>query len=323
MATCLVTGGAGFIGSHIVEALVRRGDRVRVLDNFDTGRRENLSAVGDPVEWIIGDVEDGGLVRQAVEGVDVVYHQAAIASVGRSLDDPLKTHRACVTGTLTLLMASRDARVRRVIYAASSSAYGNSGKVPSSESDLPGPLSPYAAAKLAAEHYCEAFTHSWGLETVCLRYFNIFGPRQDPRSPYSGVVALFISSMLKGERPTIHGDGKQSRDFTYIDNAVDANLQAAEASGVAGKVYNVGCGRSVSILELAAATGAILGTQLEPQFGPPRVGDVRHSQADIACAQKELGYQPRVSFEDGLRRTIDAYRATLVPERVDTRRGSQ
>lgn len=314
MATYLVTGGAGFIGSHLVERLVRQGATVRVVDNLSTGRRENLAEVWDNIQWIPGDVCDGALMREAAEGVDCIFHQAALASVPRSLETPLETHAACATGTLTVLEAARRAGVRRVVYAASSSAYGNRPSSPKYESDLPEPISPYGAAKLAGEYYCQAFTASLGLETVALRYFNVFGPRQDPDSPYSAVIPLFITAMLQGRRPVIYGDGLQSRDFVYVENVVEANLLAAHSPAAVGRVLNIGAGRAVDLLTLLAALNRLLQMHVEPEFAPPRPGDVRESLADITLAKTLLGYRPRVDFEEGLRRSIAYYRR-LVEER--------
>lgn len=308
MPTCLVTGGAGFVGSHIVEALVRRGDRVRVLDNFDTGQRANLQAVQGRIELIEGSVADPAAVAKAVSGCDVVFHQAALASVPRSIDDPLATHAVCATGTLIVLDEARKAKVRRVVYAASSSAYGNQPQPQKRETDLPSPLSPYAAAKLAAELYCEAFYHSFGLEAVALRYFNVFGPRQDPSGPYAAVIPIFIKKILAGERPTIFGDGLQTRDFTYVENVVQANLKAAEAKGAAGQVFNVGNGISLTLLDLLKELNAIFDKDIQPIFQPARAGDVRDSLADITRARTVLGYEPAVQLADGLRRTVEYYR---------------
>lgn len=308
MRTCLVTGGAGFIGSNIVDALLRRGDRVRVLDNFSTGREENLAEVGCKIEAVAGDVSDAATVNRLMQGVDVVFHQAALASVPRSVEAPLESHAACATGTVTVLDAARRAGVRRVVFAASSSAYGDLAHSAKRESDLPQPLSPYAAAKLASEAYCQAFYHTYKLETVCLRYFNVFGPRQDPMSPYSAVIPLFITWMLDGQRPKVYGDGGQTRDFTFIENVVEANLLASEAPGAAGQVFNVANGRSTSLLELIDALNRLLGTNLAAEHLPPRPADIRDSMADIALARKILGYEPKVGFEEGLRRSIDYYR---------------
>ena len=309
MTSYLVTGGAGFIGSHIATALVDRGDRVRVLDNLSTGSRQNLAHLGDRVELIEGDLLDRKAVEGAVAGIDVVYHQAALASVPRSVAKPLDTNAACVTGTLNVLDAARQADVRRVIYAGSSSAYGNQPVKSKRESDLPCPLSPYAAAKLAGEYYCQAFTETYGMETVVIRYFNVFGPRQDPASEYSAVIPIFVTAMLAGKQPTIYGDGKQSRDFTYIDNVVQGNLAAAVAPDASGRVFNVACGQQFSLLEVIASINRVLGTNIEPQFDEPRAGDVRESLADISAARELLGYAPSVVFEEGLRRSIDYYRS--------------
>jgi UDP-glucose 4-epimerase len=315
MATCLVTGGAGFIGSHVVEALLARGHAVRVLDNFSTGRRANLAHIRECIDLRTGDLTDLEAVRAATRDVDIVFHEGALASVPRSVADPAATHQACATGTLHVLAAAREAGVRRVVYAASSSAYGASARLPKQETDPTLPLSPYAVAKLAGEQYCAAFTHVYGLETVRLRYFNVFGPRQPPDSPYAAVIPLFMHAMLEGRPPTIHGDGQQSRDFTFVDDVVQANLLAAEAPGVAGKVYNIACGRRTSLLELVTRINALLGTQIEPVHTDPRPGDVRHSQADITAAQADLGYCPRVDMEEGLRRCLEHFKAgkTLRP----------
>jgi UDP-glucose 4-epimerase len=309
MTTCLVTGGAGFIGSHLVEALLAQGHAVRVLDNFSTGREANLAALGDRIDLRVGDLTDLEAVRAAVQGVDVVYHQGALASVPRSVADPLATHQACATGTLHVLMAAREANVRRVVYAASSSAYGASARLPKRETDPTLPLSPYAVAKLTGEQYCAAFTHVYGLETVRLRYFNVFGPRQPPDSPYAAVIPLFLSSMMEGRRPTIHGDGLQSRDFTFVADVVQANLLAAETPAASGKVYNIACGGRTSLLEVVAKINALLGTAIEPVHTDARPGDVKHSQADISAAQADLGYRPRVDIDEGLRRCLEYFTA--------------
>jgi UDP-N-acetylglucosamine/UDP-N-acetyl-alpha-D-glucosaminouronate 4-epimerase len=309
MTTYLVTGGAGFIGSHIATALVERGDTVRVLDNLSTGSRQNLAHLGDGVKLVEGDLLDQPMVERAVTGVEVVYHQAALASVPRSVEKPLDTNAACVTGTLHVLDAARRAGARRVIYAGSSSAYGNQPKMPKCETDLPGPLSPYAAAKLAGEYYCRAFTETYGLETVVIRYFNVFGPRQDPDSQYSAVIPKFVTAILAGRRPTVFGDGHQSRDFTFIDNVVAGNLAAEQAPDAVGRVFNVACGQQFSLLELIASINRVLGTNVKPEFAPPRPGDVRESLADIAAARAVLGYRPTVEFDEGLRRSIDYYRS--------------
>jgi UDP-glucose 4-epimerase len=308
MRQFLVTGGAGFIGSHIAEALVARGDRVRVLDNLSTGNLANLASIRSKVEFIEGDVSDRSAVARAVKGVECVYHQAALASVPRSVESPLDTNLACVTGTLTVLDEARKAGVRRLVYAGSSSVYGDQPTSSKRESDLPAPISPYGAAKLAGELYCQAFTATYGFETVTIRYFNVFGPRQDPSSPYSAVIPLFITALLAGRQPTVYGDGGQSRDFTFISNVVHGNLLAADAPGVGGKVFNVANGRSTTLVELLDALRRLLGVSTAQVHAPPRVGDVRESLADISRARAELGYEPQVGFEEGLRRSIDYYR---------------
>jgi UDP-glucose 4-epimerase len=307
----LVTGGAGFIGSHLVEELVRRGRPVRVFDDFSTGLRSNLAHLSPTPEIIEGSLTDPSAVAKAMHRVGVVYHLGALASVARSVETPLVTHAACATGTLHVLDAARQAGVRRVVYAASSSAYGGStGEGGQMETQLPSARSPYAAAKLAGEFYMQAFAATYGVETVRLRFFNIFGPRQRADSPYSGVIALFTAAMARGEPPTVHGDGRQARDFTYVANAVQALVKAAEAPEVSGNVYNVGTGRSVTVLDLVAELNRILGTDLEPTFAPPRAGDVRFSKADIRRTREDLGYAPAVTFEDGLRRTVQWYLET-------------
>ncbi len=307
----LVTGGAGFIGSHIVTGLVERGDAVRVLDNLDTGSRENLAHLGGKVEFIEGDVTDPQRVAKAVEGVEIIFHQAALASVPRSVAAPLDTNAVCVTGTLNVLQAARQAGVRRVVYAGSSSAYGNDPTPSKSERIVPAPVSPYAAAKLAAEGYCQAFTETYGLETVTIRYFNVFGPRQDPDSEYSAVIPIFVSLMLKGNRPTIYGDGLQSRDFTYVSDIVRGNLLAAAAQGVSGQVINVATGKQFTLLDLVASINRVLGTKIEPVFADPRPGDVRESLADISLARRLLKFEPRVTFDEGLELSIEYYRSIV------------
>lgn len=309
MIKYLVTGGAGFIGSHLVEALVGRGERVRVLDNLSTGSLANIEPFRHGVEFIEGDLRDADAVRRAAEGVQVIFHEGALASVSRSVEDPRSTHEVCATGTLNILLAARDAGTRRVVYAASSSAYGDGFEPPNREDQTPNPLSPYAAAKLIGEYYCSTFTHVYGLETVRLRYFNVFGPRQDPASPYSAVIPLFITAILAGRIPMIFGDGQQSRDFTYVDNIVHANLLAAEAKNVAGKVYNVATGGRASLLDLIAGVNKILGTNIAPRHEAPRPGDVRHSQADITRARADLGFEPHVGLDEGLRRAVAHYQA--------------
>lgn len=304
----LVTGGAGFIGSNIVEALVRRGERVRVLDNFSTGSRDNLTGIADRVEVIEGDLRDLDALRRAVAGVTYISHQAALRSVPRSVDDPLSTDAVNTHGTLQLLVAARDAKtVRRVVYASSSSVYGESPLLPKVEDQTPAPISPYAVAKLAAEHYCRAFTHLYGLETVSLRYFNVFGPKQSPESKYAAVVPLFMRAALSDEPLIVHGDGEQSRDFTYIDNVVDATKRAGIVPEARGKVFNAACGTSFSLMELVAAINGALGTAIAPTHGPERKGDIKASRADISLAQSILGYEPHVSFEEGIRRTVASF----------------
>jgi UDP-glucose 4-epimerase len=307
----LVTGGAGFIGSHIATGLVERGDSVRVLDNFDTGKRANLAHLGDKVELIEGSIVDPEIVAKAVKGVEVVFHQAALASVPRSVNAPLDTNAVCVTGTVNLLDAARKAGVRRVVYAGSSSAYGNDPTPSKNENIVPAPVSPYAAAKLAAEGYCRAFTATYGLETVTIRYFNVFGPRQDPDSEYSAVIPIFVSLMLRGKQPIVYGDGLQSRDFTFVSDIVRGNLLAAEAKDIAGRVINVATGKQFTLLDLIAAINNVLGTHIEPVFADPRPGDVRESLADITLARKLLGFEPQVTFDEGLARSIEYYRSIV------------
>jgi len=301
----LVTGGAGFIGSHLVDALVAQGKRVRVLDDFSTGLRANL-AHHRTLDIVEGSLVDPTIVAKAAKGASVVYHLGALASVARSVEAPLVSHAACATGTLNVLDAGRKAGVRRVVYAASSSAYGGASSEDGQTEDTPlKALSPYAAAKLAGELYMQAFTATYGLETVRLRFFNIFGPRQRADSPYSGVIALFIAAMSANQAPTVHGDGLQSRDFTYVANAVQSLIKAAAAPArVSGEVYNVGTGRSITVLELVSALNKLLGKNLAPIHGPTRAGDVRFSKADISRTRRDLGYDPDVSFEGGLEKTI-------------------
>lgn len=307
---CLVTGGAGFIGSNLAAALLERGDSVRVVDDFSTGKRENLEGLGDRIELIEGSLVDPDVCRRVVADVEFVFHEAALPSVQRSVDDPVGSDRANVGATVQLLSAARDAGVRRVIFAASSSAYGDID-VPAKSEDLPPrPMSPYAVTKLTGEYYCSVFHDCYGMETVCLRYFNVFGPNQDPSSPYSAVIPLFVTAVLDGRQPTIYGDGLQSRDFSHVANVVHGNLLACEAPPHAlGAVINVACGQSTDLLQLLAIIGRILDKTVEPQFAPPRAGDVRHSLADLTRARELLGYEPVVSLEDGLRNTIEWYRS--------------
>jgi UDP-glucose 4-epimerase len=306
---CLVTGGAGFIGSHLVHGFAAAGRRVRVLDDFSTGLRSNLEHVSPAPEIVEGSVDDAAAVDRATAGVGVVFHLAALASVQRSVEAPADTNAVCVTGTLNVLDAARRNKVRRVVYAASASAYGVPAGEVQTEDEPPSPLSPYAAAKLAGELYCQAFAATYGLETVRLRFFNIFGPRQRADSPYSGVIAIFVAALTAGRTPTVFGDGLQSRDFTHVSDVVQALQKAADVPGVSGRVYNVGTGRSVNLLELLAALNRQLGTNLTPKHAPPRGGDIRFSRADISRARRELGYEPHVAFEDGLADTLRWYRS--------------
>ena len=308
MAQYLVSGGAGFIGSHLVEELVRRGEHVRVVDSLITGKRQNLAHLAD-VEFLQGDLADLEIARRAVQGIDYVLHQAAIPSVPRSVQDPITSNRANIDASLNVLVAARDAGVRRVVYAGSSSAYGNTPTLPKVETMATGPLSPYALQKLVAEQYCQMFTQLYGLETVTTRYFNVFGPRQDPSSPYSGVISLFIRALLDGQRPTIYGDGGQTRDFTYVANVVDGVLRACHAKDASGEVINVATGGRISLTELFAAVRKMTGASVEPIYAEPRAGDVRDSQADIGKARRILGYEPTVAFEQGLEKTVEWFRA--------------
>ena len=306
----LVTGGAGFIGSHIASALAADGARVRVLDDLSTGHRENIDEIGGNIDFIQGSVADEALLNTVLEDVELVFHEAAIPSVPRSVEAPRQTHIASVDGTFSLLVAARDRGVRRVVYAASSSAYGDQPTLPKSEEMRPDPLSPYAVAKLVGEYYCRAFTRVYGLETVSLRYFNVFGPRQDPGSQYSGVVSRFISSLLSNERPVIYGDGEQSRDFTYIDNVVFANMNAASAKEASGKVINVANGQRITLNQLLAELKELTGRHdVTAEYREPRVGDVRHSLADNTMARELLAYESKVDLREGLQRTIDWFKS--------------
>lgn len=307
MARYLITGGAGFIGSSLARALVARGDQVRILDNFSTGRRENLEGLGERSETLEGSVDDPAAVDRAMAGIEYVLHQAALPSVQRSVDLPMESHATNLTGTLRLLVAARKAGVRRFVYASSSSVYGDSPQLPKVETMTAAPLSPYAVGKLGGELYCRVFHKLHGLETVSLRYFNVFGPGQRPDSAYAAVVPRFVESIRSGVAPVVYGDGKQSRDFTYIDNVVQANLAACMAGpGVAGEAFNIACGEAVTLLELLQQMGEVSGRGLAPRFEPPRAGDVKHSLADIGKAARLLGYRPSVSFQEGLRRTLKA-----------------
>ena len=311
MAHYLVTGGAGFIGSHLAEELVRRGERVRVVDNLATGKRQNLAHIPG-VEFLEGDLADIDVARRAVNGVEYVLHQAALPSVPRSVQDPITSNRANIDSTLNVLVAARDAGVRRVVYAGSSSAYGDTPTLPKIETMPTAPLSPYALQKLVGEQYCQLFTRLYGLETVTIRYFNVFGPRQDPSSPYSGVISIFISAMCEGRRPTIYGDGEHTRDFTYVANVVDGVLRAVSAPEASDQVINVATAGRVSLNELFRTVRDLVGATVEPIYAAPRAGDVRDSQADISKATRLLGYEPHVSFESGLEKTIAWYRASVL-----------
>ena len=306
--TYLVTGGAGFIGSNLVRALLKEGRRVRVLDNFLTGFRANLDEVLANVELVEGDIRDPDACAKACDGAEVVFHEAALASVPRSMVDPRTSFHCNTVGTFNMLMASRDAGVRRLIFAASSSAYGAAPDLPKRESMPVLPLSPYAADKACGETWAATFYRAFGLQTLCLRYFNIFGPRQDPTNQYAGVIAAFATAMIRGRQPNIFGDGTQSRDFTFVDNAVNANLLGAKVPEARGEVINIGCGEAVNLNDMVGVFNKVLGTDLAPIYAPPRAGDVMHSLADIQAARRLIGYEPQVRFAEGLRRTIEWYR---------------
>ena len=308
MNTYLVTGGAGFIGSNIVEKLVKDGQAVKVIDNLVAGKKENLSEFIDKIDFLEGDIRNEDDLKKALAGVDYVFHQAALRSVPKSMDNPLSYTDVNVMGTLKLLLLAKEAGVKRLVFASSSSVYGEREDMPERENDLPCPISPYAATKLTGEHYCRIFSSEYGLETVSLRYFNVFGPRQDPGSEYAVVIPKFILCMLKDEPPPIHDDGQQSRDFSFVDDVVDANLLAARAEDASGKVFNIACNRSHTILEIVENLNRILGKSIEPVHTPPRKGDVRHTLADISRAKRLLGYTPKVEFAEGLRRTAEWFK---------------
>jgi UDP-glucose 4-epimerase len=310
MSTYLITGIAGFIGSSLARAVLAQGDQVRGIDNLSTGKRKNLSEILEHIDFREADLLDFNAVQAASRDVDFVFHEAAIPSVPRSVNDPLESNRVNIDATVNLLIAARESKVKRVIYAASSSAYGDTPTLPKREDMTPDPISPYAVAKLASEYYMKSFWRCYGLETVSLRYFNIFGQRQDPTSPYSGVLAKFIAQMLKGEQPTIFGDGTQSRDFTYVENVVNANLLACKtpASEVVGRVFNVGTGRRIGLNETFRVLKKLIVFRGEVKYAPERAGEVKHSLADLSLAERHLGYKPTVDFEEGLRRTVEWYR---------------
>lgn len=308
MAKYLITGGAGFIGSNLARRLLDLGEDVVVLDDFSTGKEENLKNIKDRLEVVVGDVCEMGKVREAMEGIDYVFHHAAVVSVPRSVDDPVRTNQVNVNGTLNCLLAAKEVGAKRLVFAASSSAYGDSEELPKREDMKPHPLSPYGVSKLVGEMYCRVFSEVYGLPTVSLRYFNIFGPHQDPHSQYAAVVPIFITRLLEGESPVIFGDGEQSRDFTYIDNAVEANLLAIHSDRADGKTMNVACGARYTLNQLVDYLKDLTGSDIEPTYVEPRAGDIRHSMGDISEASRLLGYDPRVSFEDGLKRTVDWFR---------------
>ncbi len=308
MASTLVTGGAGFIGGHIVRALLARGDRVRVLDDFSTGHQKNLDEVRDRVEITKGDIRDLATTKAACQGVEIVFHLAAQGSVPKSVDLPAQANDINVTGSLNVLLAARDAGVRRVVYSASSAAYGETPTLPKIETMTPAPISPYAVSKLAAEHYCSSFAQCYGLSTISLRYFNVFGPRQDPNSQYAAAIPAFVTRMVKGEPPIIYGDGEQSRDFCFIDNVVSANLLAGDAPGLKGEVANIACGERITLNAIIGLINQHLKTNIKPDYRPVRAGDVRHSLADISAAKRLFGYTPKVMFAEGLGRSIEWYR---------------
>lgn len=311
MSKYLVTGGAGFIGSHIVERLVRDGESVRVLDNFATGKRQNIAPFGSKVELVEGDLRKPADCAKACAGVEIVFHEGAVPSVPVSVEDPITSHEANIDGTFNILMAARDAKCRRLIYAASSSAYGDQPELPKRETARPDPLSPYAVNKLVGEYYLSVFNKCYGLETLSVRYFNVFGPRQDPKSQYAAAIPAFVTAIMRNESPTIYGDGEQTRDFTYIDNVVHANLLAAKAPKVSGEVVNIACGERVSVNQIIAEINKLLGKNVPSKYVPERAGDVKHSLADITLARTLIGFEPVVSFADGLRLAIDWYKNNL------------
>jgi len=312
MERFLVTGGAGFIGSNICRRLVAEGCFVRVLDNLLTGKKANLAGVLDAIEFVEADMGDPEVAHAAMKGIDIVLHEGALPSVPRSVDDPASTHRHCVDATFTLLLAAREAKVKRFVYAASSSAYGDTPTLPKVESMPTSPLSPYAVGKLVGEYYGSVFSSVYGLETISLRYFNVFGPYQDPTSQYAAAIPAFVMSILKGQSPVVYGDGEQSRDFTYIDNVVHANLLAARAQKTAGEVVNIACGEAITVNAIIALINRIVDRNVKPVYSPARAGDVKHSLADITAARLRIGYEPVVSFEQGLRQAIDWYRKNLL-----------
>ena len=312
MQKFLVTGGAGFIGSNLCKRLVAEGAFVRVLDNLLTGKRENLATVADRIEFVEADMGEPEVARAAMKDIDVVLHQGALPSVPRSVDDPAASHRHCVDATFTLLLAARDAGIKRFVYAASSSAYGDTPTLPKVESMRTDPLSPYAVGKLAGEYYCSVFAKVFGLQTISLRYFNVFGPQQDPTSQYAAAIPAFVTAILKNQPPTIYGDGEQSRDFTYIDNVVHANLLAARAKETHGQVVNVACGEATTVNAIIDMINNLLGKDVKPHYAPARPGDVKHSLADITAARDLIAFEPVVPFREGLEKSIDWYRTNLV-----------
>jgi UDP-glucose 4-epimerase len=308
----LVTGGAGFIGSNICKSLVSQGCFVRVVDNLLTGKKSNLSGIIDKIEFIEADMGDQNVARSAMKDIEVVLHEGALPSVPRSVDDPAASHRHCVDATFTLLLAARDAKIKRFVYASSSSAYGDTPTLPKVETMPTQPLSPYAVGKLVGEYYCSVFCRVYGLETISLRYFNVFGPQQDPTSQYAAAIPAFVTSILNQKPPTIYGDGEQSRDFTYVDNVVEANLLAARAKRTAGETVNIACGEAVTVNEIIGMINEALGKNVKPIYVAPRPGDIKHSMADISLARLVLGFEPKVSFRQGLLKAIDWYRKHLV-----------